>query len=175
MKRRKPLSRGKPPKRGKGPTRKTPLQARQRPQKPRREPGPDGSDRVHPQKGHGPYKRSYKKGRTRRRTPAVGTALSAFVVQYECQPAALWPLLPPCWGRLEVHHVRARGMGRGRGDWVKLPDGQIVGNVVAACREHHEWCELHPAESRPVLLPVAQQLGEWAIEGGIVPVLHEQK
>lgn len=154
MKRRKPLRRGKSPSRRKGLRRKAPIRSKGLPKK-------------------GKRRRLRSVSRSKRRVPAVGTELTTFALKHGCSVADFRTDL--CWGPLDPHHVRPRGMGRARGDWVTLPDGQIVGNVVGACRGHHEWCEAHPAESRPLLIPVAEVIGKWAIAKGIAPVLYERR
>ena len=175
MKRGKPLRRTGPLRRRKG--------IRRVPEKPVGPPEGGGSGYSHnPEAQNGPNgsetpsrsgKRRTKKGP--RRTPAVGTELSTFAVRLGCQFRNRAPGYSECWGPIDPHHVRPRGMGRARGDWVKLLDERIVGNVVGMCRGHHDWCGEHPRESRELLEPVAERIGEMAIERGITPRLHDER
>jgi hypothetical protein len=62
-------------------------------------------------------------------------------------------------------------MGGARGDWVRLPDGTVVGNVVGACYGCHRWTHGNIAASQGFMERIALENGEAAIEAGVDPVL----
>lgn len=103
----------------------------------------------------------YSKDRRRKRRRRF-TELSDFARDQGCQISEFAP--GPCWGELQACHARAGG----RGDWVILHDGTIVGNVVGGCYGHHRWQEDNPADSRADMRRTARENGELAIEAGAV-------
>lgn len=61
------------------------------------------------------------------------------------------------------HHIWRRSFLGGGFNWVKLPDGKVVGNVVYLCREHHReitenkaWISLLEATA-----PLVGHIGLW--------------
>lgn len=53
-------------------------------------------------------------------------------VEPNCQHVALGIPIERCWGPLDVHHCRPRGMGGRRGP---------AGKKVTLCRAAHDWVE----------------------------------
>lgn len=47
------------------------------------------------------------------------------------------PILGPCWGPIEAHHLRKRSQG----------GANTIENIKLLCRFHNQWVEDHPAEA----------------------------
>lgn len=56
-----------------------------------------------------------------------------------CQHEAYGIPIESCWGPLDVHHCRARGMGGRRGP---------AGKLVTLCRAAHDWVERNREQAR---------------------------
>lgn len=110
----------------------------------------------------GRWKRVRQEGR-------VFGPLSDHVRVLPCQARVWCP--EPCEGHTEACHARARGMGGGRGDWIREPAGAVVGNVFSACTAHHAWSDNHKDQCLLAMRTAAWQNGIDAIARGIKPVV----